>query len=107
MLEYAEKLTMTPAAMNEEDIESLRVVGWTDRDILDIAHVSAYFNFRVRMVDGLGLDAPEQSVERAVERRERAAVMAKEKGIALPADIWDVAGMAESAKVKAKADASG
>ena len=29
--------------------------GWTDRDILDIVHVCAYFNFRVRVVDGLGL----------------------------------------------------
>ncbi len=101
MLEYAEKLTMTPAAMTKEDIDRLRAVGWTDRDILDICHVSAYFNFRVRMVDGLGLDAPDTSAQRAVDARERAAAIAKEKGVALPADIWDVAGQAQEARVKA------
>ena len=101
MLEYAEKLTMTPAAMTKDDIDRLRAVGWTDRDILDIAHVSAYFNFRVRMVDGLGLDAPDTSAQRAVDARERAAAIAKEKGVALPADIWDVAGQAKEAREKA------
>ena len=55
MLEWAEKLTITPSAMTQDDIQKLRKVGWTDRDILDIPHVSAYFNYRVRMVDGLGL----------------------------------------------------
>ena len=55
MLEWAEKLTITPSAMTQDDIQKLRKVGWTDRDILDIAHVSAYFNYRVRMMDGLGL----------------------------------------------------
>ena len=55
MLEWAEKLTLTPSAMTQDDVQKLRDVGWMDRDILDIAHVSAYFNYRVRMVDGLGL----------------------------------------------------
>ncbi len=55
MLEWAEKLTITPSAMTQDDIQKLRKVGWTDRDILDIAHVSAYFNYRVPMVDGIGL----------------------------------------------------
>ena len=55
MLEWAEKLTLTPSAMAQDDIQKLRKVGWTYRDILDITHVSAYFNYRVRMMDGLGL----------------------------------------------------
>ncbi len=103
MLEYAEKLTMTPAAITKEDIDRLRAVGWDDRDILDIAHVSAYFNFRVRMVDGLGLDSPDASAQRAVDARDRAATIAKEKGVALPADIWDVAGQAKEARDKTAA----
>ena len=56
MLEYTEKLTLTPAMMEEKDVDALRDVGWTDRDVLDIASACAYFNFRVRMVDGLGLE---------------------------------------------------
>ena len=55
MLEYAEKLTLTPAMITEEDVQALRDAGWTDKDVLDIASVCAYFNYRVRIVDGLGL----------------------------------------------------
>ena len=36
MLEYVEKLTLTPSSMKEEDVQKLRDAGWTDRDILDI-----------------------------------------------------------------------
>jgi uncharacterized protein YciW len=36
---YAEKLTLTPSAVTEADIEKLRGVGWTDRDILDIVQM--------------------------------------------------------------------
>ena len=90
MLEYTEKLTIAPASMTEEDIDKLRAVGWTDRDILDIAHVCAYFNFRVRMVDGLGLKLNEQMYRRASENRQKAAVMAAAKGVELPADIWSI-----------------
>ena len=63
MLEWAEKLTLTPSAMTQEDIQKLRDVGWEDRDILDIAHVSAYFNYRVRMVDGLGLPVSDMAAD--------------------------------------------
>ena len=66
MLEYAEKLTLTPSAMAEEDVQKLRDTGWTDRDILDIVHVCAYFNFRVRVVDGLGLEVAEIGSSRAL-----------------------------------------
>jgi len=36
MLEYAEKLTLTPAMMTEDDVNALRGVGWDDRDILEL-----------------------------------------------------------------------
>ena len=103
MLEWAEKLTLTPAMMTQEDIQRLRDVGWTDRDILDIAHVSAYFNFRVRMVDGLGLEVSDATAERAAEARHRAAVLGGEQGVELPADIWGVAEQAQDAKQKSPA----
>jgi hypothetical protein len=44
--------------MREADAQKLRDAGWTDRDILDIVHVCAYFNFHVCVVDGLGLESP-------------------------------------------------
>ena len=90
MLEYAEKLTLAPSSIVEEDIDKLRAAGWTDRDVLDIAHVCAYFNFRVRIVDGLGLKLSEQMYQRASENRQKAAAMAATKGVELPADIWGI-----------------
>ncbi len=102
MLEWAEKLTLSPAMMTDEDIQKLREVGWTDRDVLDIASVSAYFNFRLRMVDGLGLDVADENAVRSAEARERAAATAKEQGVTLPNDIWGVGEQAKKAKTKAR-----
>jgi uncharacterized peroxidase-related enzyme len=90
MLEYTEKLTLTPSAMAEEDVQKLREVGWTDRDILDIVHVCAYFNFRVRVVDGLGLELGDWQIQSARAGAERAAKLAKERGVAMPRDLWRV-----------------
>ncbi len=101
MLEYAEKLTLTPAMMTQDDVQGLRDAGWTDRDVLDIAMVCAYFNFRVRIVDGLGLELSDPAVERATQAREHAAAMAKDRGVELPEDIWGVTDQAKKAKDKA------
>ncbi len=98
MLEWAEKLTLTPSAMTQDDVQKLRDVGWTDRDILDIAHISAYFNYRVRMVDGLGLLVSDFAAIDAAEARDRAGVLGEERGAELPQDIWGVVQQAEGAK---------
>jgi uncharacterized protein YciW len=90
MLEYAEKLTLTPSAMSEPDVQKLRDVGWTDRDILDIVHVCAYFNFRVRVVDGLGLELGDWQVNRARAGAERAQKLAEQRDVAMPRDLWGV-----------------
>ena len=90
MLEWVEKLTIAPSQMTEADIQGLRDVGWTDRDILDIAQVCAYFNLRVRIVDGLGLELGEWQVKRAQAGAGRAAALAVERGEAMPADPWSV-----------------
>ena len=101
MLEYSEKLTLTPAMMEEKDVQALRDTGWTDRDVLDIASACAYFNFRVRIVDGLGLETSDQTAERATQTRDHAKTLAAEKGVSLPGDIWGVGEQAKAAKAKA------
>ncbi len=55
MLDYAVKLTRTPGAMRESDIHALRTHGFSDRDILDINQVTAYFAYVNRVADGLGV----------------------------------------------------
>ncbi len=56
VLDYAAKLTATPSAMTEADIDTLRSHGFDDRAILDIVQVAAYFNYINRIADGLGVD---------------------------------------------------
>ena len=56
LLEYADKLTRTPGAMQPHDVERLRAGGWDDRAIHDAAQVIAYFNYINRIADGLGVD---------------------------------------------------
>jgi uncharacterized peroxidase-related enzyme len=55
MLDYAAKLTRTPAAVSEADVQALREAGFDDRAILDIAQITAYFAFVTRLADGLGV----------------------------------------------------
>lgn len=55
MLQYAEKLTLTPAQMAEEDVQALRAAGFDDRDILDINQIVGYFAYVNRLADGLGV----------------------------------------------------
>lgn len=49
MLEFAEKLTDAPDAVEEADRDVLREVGFSDREIWDIAAVVAFFNMTNRM----------------------------------------------------------
>lgn len=60
LLDYVAKLTRTPGAMRETDLEPLRSVGLTDRDILDANLTAAYYAYVNRIADGLGvrLEAP-------------------------------------------------
>ncbi|MBN1954501.1 MAG: peroxidase-related enzyme [Anaerolineae bacterium] len=59
MLDYVAKLTRTPSAVTEDDVETLRQAGFDDRAILDIALVTAYFAFVTRIADGLGVQLEE------------------------------------------------
>ena len=49
MLDFSVKMTETPDRMEESDREALRKVGFTDRDIWDIAAVAGFFNMTNRV----------------------------------------------------------
>jgi uncharacterized peroxidase-related enzyme len=59
MLDYAARLTREPWAMREPDVAALREVGFSDRDILDINQVAAYYAYVNRVADGLGVGVDE------------------------------------------------
>lgn len=56
ILRYAAKLTTSPAAVNEADVQALRDAGLDDGEILEINQVVAYFAYANRTVLGLGID---------------------------------------------------
>ena len=56
LLDYAVKLTRTPASMKESDVEALRAAGFPDGAIHDAAQIVGYFNYANRLVEGLGVD---------------------------------------------------
>lgn len=60
MLRYAEKLTRDPSAVRREDVDALRVAGFSDTDILHIAEAVAYYAYVNRIADGLGVDIEEE-----------------------------------------------
>jgi uncharacterized peroxidase-related enzyme len=49
MLDFAVKLTVTPAEVEEDDREALRHTGFSDRDIWDIAAITGFFNMSNRV----------------------------------------------------------
>jgi len=55
IVRHAEKLTTAPVAMTESDLDELRTEGLSDRDILDLTLIVAYFNFVNRIALGLGV----------------------------------------------------
>ena len=55
MLTYAVKLTRTPGAVVEADVEALRAAGFSDRDIHDICEATSYYAYVNRIADGLGV----------------------------------------------------
>ena len=66
MLSYSEKLTIRPNEMTSDDVVALRSVGFSDRDVLDIVEVVAYYAYVNRIADGLGVTV-EPWVQAAIE----------------------------------------
>lgn len=62
MLRYAIKLTTKPDKIDQQDIEKLREIGFSDRQILEINMLAAYFNFSNRIACGLGVSFDEKEI---------------------------------------------
>lgn len=70
---YVEKLNRQPASIQQEDIERLKAVGWTDEAIYDAVTVCALFNFYNRWIDGTGVqDMPAALYQRGASRMAQA-----------------------------------
>lgn len=56
MLDFAAIVTTDSAAIEEPDRQALRAVGFSDRDIFDIANVVGLFNMSNRVASAVGMD---------------------------------------------------
>jgi uncharacterized peroxidase-related enzyme len=56
LCEWAEKLTLSPAQCNREDVQRLREAGFSDEQITSAAQIIGFFNHLNRLADGLGID---------------------------------------------------
>lgn len=56
MLDFSVKLTETPDRMSEDDRANLREVGFSDRDIFDIAAVAAFYNMTNRVAAAIEME---------------------------------------------------
>lgn len=63
MLSYAAKLTYKPNHIHKKDVQELRDAGFSDKDILDINLITAYFNFVNRIALGLGVSFSAEETE--------------------------------------------
>lgn len=59
LLEYAEKLTKSPATIDDADIESLRSTGWSEEGIYEATALISFFNFSGRLEAASGLPPDE------------------------------------------------
>jgi len=55
MLAFAEKITKESASIEEKDRDTLRAVGFNDRDIWDIANVAGFFNMSNRVASAVDM----------------------------------------------------
>ena len=69
MLDYADKLTRSPNAVGQADVDALRAHGFDDDAINDIVQVTALFNYYDRLADGLGIDPEPEMPARAAWSR--------------------------------------
>jgi uncharacterized peroxidase-related enzyme len=63
MLEFAEKLTLYPGKMKEDDVKILRENGFSDEQILSITLITNYFNFVNRVANALGVEFSEEEIK--------------------------------------------
>ncbi|WP_372830644.1 peroxidase-related enzyme [Pontibacterium sp.] len=55
MLDFSVKLTESPNEMSEDDRQALRDVGFTNRDIWDIANIAGFYNMTNRVASAVDM----------------------------------------------------
>lgn len=60
ILEFAEKLTLTPSLIGRDDVQRLHQAGLSDREIFASIQAICYRNFISRIADSLGVELEDE-----------------------------------------------
>lgn len=67
MIDVALKRTREPGAVRRDDLDALKLAGFTEEQAVDLVLISASFNFMDRLADGLGVEL-DSEMQALVER---------------------------------------
>jgi len=59
VLAFVRKLTLSSATISAADVDPILAAGWNDRALHDVVAICGLFNLMNRLVNGLGVEAPE------------------------------------------------
>ncbi len=68
VLAFVRKLTLSPGAVTAADADEIFAASWDDRALHDAAAICSLFNLMNRLVNGLGVEAPEAYTKHAADR---------------------------------------
>ena len=58
LMEFVETITLHAYRVTDEQVQALRVVGWSDQQIAEAAYDAALFSLFVRLADTFGIEPP-------------------------------------------------
>jgi alkylhydroperoxidase family enzyme len=58
LLEFVGTITKAAYRVTDEQVQSLRDIGWTDEQVAEAAYDAALFNLFVRLADTFGIEPP-------------------------------------------------
>jgi uncharacterized peroxidase-related enzyme len=68
ILSFVRKLTLSPGQVAAADADKIFAAGWDDRALHDVVAICGLFNLMNRLVNGLGVEAPETYMKLAAQR---------------------------------------
>jgi len=68
VLDLVRKLTLSPGKIMRADVDAIFSAGWDDRAVHDATAICGLFNLMNRLVNGLGVEAPEAYTRMAAQR---------------------------------------
>jgi len=62
LLSFGEKIARDASQVTQDEIAKLRSAGFSDRALLDAAHVAGFFSYMNRIVQALGADTTTRNI---------------------------------------------